>query len=84
LPLFLDLFAKALQRRPGYTAAARQVFSRTAAEIGTHLTGPEAPQELGARAIGAGVLVAFRRVQDLPPLEAVAALRAVAGATTRA
>jgi len=81
LPLFLDLFAKALQRRPGYTAAARTVFSRTAAEIGAHVTGPEAPQERGARAIGAGVLVAFRQVQHLPPLEAVTALRAVAAAT---
>jgi len=84
LPLFLDLFAKALQRRPGYTAAARQVFSRTAAEIGAHVTGPDAPQERGARAIGAGVLVAFRQVQHLPPLEAVAALRAVAGAASPA
>jgi AcrR family transcriptional regulator/predicted DNA-binding transcriptional regulator AlpA len=65
LPMFLDLFARALQRRPGYAAAARKTFSDAAAEIGLRITGGSPAQELGARAVGAAVLVAFRRVQDV-------------------
>jgi len=64
LPLFLDLFARALQRRPGYTAAARTVFSRTAAEVGASVEGDDEPHELGARALGAGVMAAFRPLQE--------------------
>jgi AcrR family transcriptional regulator len=68
LPLFLDLFAGAMQRRPGYPAGARTVFSRISIEIGLLLKDEprRAPQDLGAAAIGAAVSLAFRHVAGLP------------------
>jgi AcrR family transcriptional regulator len=82
LPLFLDLFAGALQRRPGYLAGARKVFSRTAIELGVLLSGEPgtAPEDVGAAALGAAVSLAFRRVSDLPTsgMAAVAPLPAIA------
>jgi AcrR family transcriptional regulator len=65
LPIFLDLFARALQRRPGYATAARTVFSGAAAELGARLAGEGSAQELGSSALGAAVALVFRQLQDV-------------------
>jgi AcrR family transcriptional regulator len=65
LPIFLDLFARSLQRRPGYVPAARKVFSHAAAELGVLLSGKGEPEELGARAIGGAVSAIFQGIQEL-------------------
>jgi AcrR family transcriptional regulator len=64
LPIFLDLFARALQQRPGYAMAARKVFSRAAADLGAGLAGEGSPAELGSQAIGAAVASIFHGVRD--------------------
>ncbi len=65
LPIFLDLFARALQRRPGYATAARTIFSAGAAELGTLVAGKAPAQERGSRALGAAVALVFRQLQDV-------------------
>ena len=65
LPIFLDLFARSLQRRPGYVPAARKVFSHAAAEVGVLLAGEGSAEDLGAQAIGGAVALIFQGVQDL-------------------
>ncbi len=41
LPIFLDLLARASQRRPGYPAAATRVFGALADAVGRHLGCPD-------------------------------------------
>jgi AcrR family transcriptional regulator len=65
LPIFLDLFARALQRRPGYATAARTVFSGASAELGGQLTGEGDAQHRGSHALGGAVALVFRQLQDL-------------------
>jgi len=65
LPIFLDLFARSLHRRPGYVLVARKVFSHAAAELGVMIAGQGSPEELGAQAIGSAVATIFRGLQDL-------------------
>jgi AcrR family transcriptional regulator len=76
LPIFLDLFARALQRRPGYASAARKVFAHAAGELGVGLAGAGSPAELGSQAIGAAVASIFDGVKGL-------ALAATPGVTER-
>ncbi|HJP64885.1 MAG TPA: TetR family transcriptional regulator [Actinomycetota bacterium] len=65
LTIFLDLFSRSLQGRPGYRIAARTVFRRAAKEIGVSLVGGEPADELGNRALGAAVAELFRGVQEV-------------------
>jgi AcrR family transcriptional regulator len=65
LPIFLDLFARALQRRPGYATVARSVFSDAAAKLGAQLAGAGDAQERGSNALGGAMALVFRQLQDL-------------------
>jgi len=47
LPIFMDLFTRALQRRPGYPRTARRIFSDMAGALGERL-GAEDPIAAGA------------------------------------
>jgi AcrR family transcriptional regulator len=66
LPIFLDLFARSLQRQPGYPVTGRRVFGGAAVLIGRHVAGPGPVEERGARAFGAGFLEVFRRAMESP------------------
>ena len=65
LPIFLDLFARSLQGRPGYRTAARTVFVGAATAVGSSLEGEELPDQLGRKALGAAVAHVFRSVGEL-------------------
>ena len=70
LPLFLDLFTRAMQRRPGYSAEARRIFSTLAYELG-ELLGAEDPVSGGAWLLGLAAAGAFRRALEPSPLASV-------------
>jgi AcrR family transcriptional regulator len=70
LPLFLDLFTRALQRRPGYQSEARRIFSMLAYEVG-ELLGAEEPVSGGAWLLGLSAAGAFRRALEPSPLAGV-------------
>jgi AcrR family transcriptional regulator len=55
LPVFLELFARALQRKPGYEACLRRVVEVAAAGIGTNLAGSGGAAERGTEAIGQAI-----------------------------
>lgn len=61
LPIFLDLFARSLQRQPGYPATSRRVFGAAVARIGKAVAGQATPEERGARVFGAAFVGVFRR-----------------------
>jgi AcrR family transcriptional regulator len=64
LPIFLDLFTRAVQGRLGYPIAAREVFAKAAADLGELLSGDGSPEERGGRALGSALADVFRGVQD--------------------
>jgi len=66
LPIFLDLFARSLQRHPGYPATFRRVFGSVASHVGRHVTGDGTPEERGARAFGGAVIEVFNRTLRVP------------------
>jgi AcrR family transcriptional regulator len=66
LPIFLDLFARSLQRHAGYPAASRKVFGAAVGHIGRHVEGDGAPEERGARVFGAAFVEVFRRSMQAP------------------
>src|SRR5206468_3421442 len=70
LPLFLDLFTRAMQRRPGYASESRRVFSTLAYEVG-ELLGAEDPVSGGAWLLGLAAAGAFRRALEPSPLASV-------------
>jgi len=70
LPLFLDLFTRAMQRQPGYPAEARRIFSTLAYEVG-ELLGAEDPVSGGAWLLGLSAAGAFRRALEPSPLARV-------------
>jgi AcrR family transcriptional regulator len=70
LPLFLDLFTRAMQRRPGYAAESRRIFSTLAYEVG-ELLGAEDPVSGGAWLLGLAAAGAFRRALEPSPLAGV-------------
>ena len=61
LPIFLDLFARSLQRHSGYPATSKKVFRAAVGRIGQHVGGEGVPDERGARVFGAAFLEVFRR-----------------------
>jgi AcrR family transcriptional regulator len=66
LPLFLDLFARAVQGRPHHAAAARGIFSMAAAQVGQAVSGEGAAEDRGARVIGAATQLVFRNALGRP------------------
>jgi AcrR family transcriptional regulator len=70
LPLLMELFIRAVRRRPGYAVVARRVFSELAYRIGEHLGAPE-PTAAGAWVLGQAAAGAFRRTLEPSPLAAV-------------
>lgn len=61
LPVFLELFAGALQGRSGHGAAARALAEPAAARIGRHVRAEGAPEERGAAAIAAALAAGLGR-----------------------
>ncbi len=61
LPIFLDLFARSLQRHAGYPATLRTVFGSVASGLGELVVADGTPIERGARAFGAALIEVFRR-----------------------
>ncbi|HEY7282310.1 MAG TPA: MerR family transcriptional regulator [Actinomycetota bacterium] len=76
LPLFMELFTRATQRRPVAAAAARRIFSDLAYRVGATAGGPDAMAS-GAWMLGLAAASAFRRALEPSPLAAVDILRAI-------
>jgi AcrR family transcriptional regulator len=72
LPLFMELFARAVQRRPGYAGAAGRLFSGLAHGIG-EAQGAEDPLWSGARVLQLATVTVFRRALEPSPLSAIGA-----------
>src|SRR6266705_362762 len=62
LPVFLDLFARALQGRPGYEAAVRRILDGAAEGLGALLVGEDSASERGARVLGEAVTAIFQDI----------------------
>jgi AcrR family transcriptional regulator len=67
LPIFMDLFTRATQRRPGYARAARRIFSEMAVGVGEQMAA-EKPLETGARLLQQAASSLFTRVLAPSPL----------------
>jgi AcrR family transcriptional regulator len=72
LPLFMELFTRAVQRRPGYPTAARELFTALALRIG-ELQAPGDPLGTGAQVLLQATLTTFRRTLEPSALAALAA-----------
>jgi AcrR family transcriptional regulator len=66
LPVFLELFARAVQGRPEYETAARAIFGVATARIGQAVSGEGSAQERGGRAIGGAVQLVMAKTLDRP------------------
>ncbi len=69
LPIFLELFARSLQGRPEYAAAAGRIFGRATAELGQLLSGPGSPRDRGGKVVGLALSTIFARsvaTHDVP------------------
>jgi AcrR family transcriptional regulator len=67
LPLFMELFTRATQRRPGYPGAARRTFTRLAEQIGA-LQHEENSLLAGALILQQAAVLVFRRALEPSPL----------------
>jgi AcrR family transcriptional regulator len=70
LPVFMELFTRALQRRPGYPGVSRRLFTDLARGIGEGLGAPE-PLWAGAQVLQLATVVVFRRALEPSPLAAL-------------
>ena len=70
LPLFLEVFTRAVQRRPGYAALARRLFTSLAHQLG-ELQGSEDPLGTGAQLLQLAAVADFRRALEPSPLAAL-------------
>lgn len=70
LPLFMELFTRAMQHRPGYAAAARRTFTGLAHQVGELQQAGNALMAGGMVLQQAAVLV-FRRTLEPSPLAAL-------------
>lgn len=66
LPIFLDLVARALQRRPGYRSAARTVLGGLAEEVGRLVRGSHDPRATGLRVVLWAVAAVLEDTLELP------------------
>ena len=67
LPVFLELLARAVQRRPGYATEARTVFGLASEGLGSKVVGPGGPAERGGRAIADAVGLIIGRATGMVP-----------------
>jgi AcrR family transcriptional regulator len=72
LPIFMDLFTRAVQRRPGYPPVARRVFSTLAREVGEEMGGGEQPVAAGALTLTLAAAGIFRTALEPSPLSDLA------------
>jgi AcrR family transcriptional regulator len=72
LPLFMELFTRAVQRRPGYAGSARSLFTSLALEVGV-LQHARDPLESGAQVLMQASVSIFRRALEPSPLAALGA-----------
>ena len=70
LPLFMELFTRALQRRPGYAAVARRTFTALAHQVG-ELQRAENALMAGALLLQQAAVLVFRRTLEPSPLAAL-------------
>jgi AcrR family transcriptional regulator len=67
LPLFMELFTRAVQSRPGYAGAARRLFTGLAHQVG-ELEQAEDALGVGAQLLLQATLTIFRRALEPSPL----------------
>jgi AcrR family transcriptional regulator len=67
VPVFMDLFTRAIQRRPGYPGTARRVFSSLAVELGRQLEASD-PLMAGARTLQMAAARLFQQALEPSPL----------------
>ena len=72
LPLFMELFTRAVQRRPGYAGAARRLFTTLAHRVGEMEQADDA-LGVGAQLLLQATLTIFRRALEPSPLAALGA-----------
>jgi AcrR family transcriptional regulator len=77
LPMFMELFTRAVQRRPGYPATSRRTFTELASGVGEQLGAPD-PLSAGARVLQLATVDVFRKALEPSPLAALG-VRSVAG-----
>ncbi|TMK87330.1 MAG: TetR family transcriptional regulator [Actinobacteria bacterium] len=70
LPLFMELFTRSLQRRPGYAPVARRIFTTLARRVGEFHGGPDALLA-GALVLQQATVIVFRRALEPSPLAAL-------------
>ena len=70
LPVFMELFTRAVQRRPGYPGTSRRMFTQLATGVGEHLGAPD-PLSAGARVLQLATVDVFRRALEPSPLAAL-------------
>ncbi len=74
LPVFMELFTRAIQRRPGYPAVSRRLFTELAQGVGNQL-GASDPLWAGAQILQLATVDVFRRALEPSPLAAIGARR---------
>jgi len=67
LPLFMELFTRAIQRRPGYASVARRAFTSLAHQVGKLQLAEDALMA-GAVVLQQAAVLAFRRTLEPSPL----------------
>jgi AcrR family transcriptional regulator len=72
LPVFLELFLRAVQRRPGYSAVSRRLFTDLAKGIGDQMGATE-PLWAGAQVLQLATVEVFRKALEPSPLAALGA-----------
>jgi AcrR family transcriptional regulator len=72
LPLFMELFTRAIQRRPGYAGASRRLFTTLAQRVG-ELERADDALGVGAQVLLQATLSIFRRALEPSPLAALGA-----------
>jgi AcrR family transcriptional regulator len=70
LPVFMELFTRAVQRRPGYPAVSRRLFTGLANGVGEQL-GATDPLWAGAQVLQLATVEVFRRALEPSPLAAL-------------
>lgn len=70
LPLFMELFTRAVQRRPGYAAVARRTFTTFAQRVGEQQQAEPALMA-GALVLQQAAVLIFRRTLEPSPLAAL-------------